>query len=228
MRTAAQERQLDEARKNVSSPSARAKLSASLKRRHRENPELMRRGIAAMQSPEARKKAADALRRPVEQRFEEKVSPEPNSGCWLWIGSADRLGYGQLRVEGRAVLATHVSLELAGRPRPWPTACARHKCDNPNCVNPDHLEWGTLSDNAQDSLKRGRANLSGLAFGHAAMRASYESRAIKPCDHCGIDYRATWAQIRRNRNFFCSSTCSVAWQKATYTGRAIKSWSAAA
>lgn len=76
MRTAAQVHQLNEARKNISSPAARAKLSASLKRRHRESPELMRRGIAAMQSPEARKKAAEAQRRP-----EQLVDRDPCPRC---------------------------------------------------------------------------------------------------------------------------------------------------
>lgn len=228
MRSEAQMEQLAAAqRASHTSPEAKAKRSAAMRRRLTD-PAIIAALIASSHTPEANAKRANSLRRPVADRFHAKVTIEPNSGCWLWLGSADANGYGQMRVEGRGKLATHVSLELAGRPRPWPTACARHKCDNPSCVNPHHLEWGTLKDNSQDSLKRGRADLSGLAIGHAAMQASYESRAIKPCDHCGIEYRATWPQIRRNRNFFCSSACSISWQKATYTGRSIKSWTAGA
>lgn len=94
------------------------------------------------------------------ERFEAKFIPEPNSGCWLWFGSIDRKGYGQIRMpgkvgEGRLRYATHVSLELAGRPLPdglW----ALHHCDMPACVNPDHLFAGTQLDNQQDSLRKGR------------------------------------------------------------------------
>lgn len=226
MRSEAQLRQLQSARAaRRASPTASAKQSTSMKRRWQEKPEAWGKARIASQTPEARAKRANSLRRPLETRFWSKVSPEPNSGCWLWLGSAHRLGYGQLRVEGRAVLATHVSLQLAGRPRPFPEACARHKCDNPNCVNPDYLEWGTLKDNTQDSIKRGRANLEGLKLGHARMQASKAERPWLACEQCGKPHQPERWQLRKNKNFFCSAPCSIAWQKATYTGRPISSWS---
>lgn len=225
MKTPAQVRQWADYRAKGQTPEVRAQLSESLKRRHRETPEVMLRGITAMHSPEARRKAADGLRRPLQVRFDRHVSIEPNSGCWLWTGSALRLGYGQMRVDGKCVLATHVSLLLAGRPRPSPGACARHKCDNPYCVNPDHLEWGTLKDNSRDSIERGRADFSGLAAGHAAMRALRAQRPTLTCDHCGNQFTRPQGQLKGRKNLFCSSACSIAWQKAAYTGRPIASWS---
>lgn len=118
-----------------------------------------------LHSASTRKKAAGSLRVPIEVRFYKYASPEPNSGCWLWIGACDTHNYGQLRINKTCRYATHVSLELSGRPRPSPDHVARHKCDNSNCVNPDHLEWGTQKQNVADSIERGRANMSGLESG---------------------------------------------------------------
>ena len=120
------------------------------------SPDGIARRIAASHTPEANAKRAESLRRPLNVRFWRYVSPEPNSGCWLWIGSCDSRHYGQLRVDDRLRFATHISLILEGRPRPFPDACAMHKCDNPNCVNPDHLRWGTRKENQQDMAVKGR------------------------------------------------------------------------
>lgn len=58
-------------------------------------------------------------------------------------------------------MASHVVLELTGRPRPdidgYHGAVARHTCDNPRCCNPRHLEWGTQGDNVTDMARRRRA-----------------------------------------------------------------------
>lgn len=91
----------------------------------------------------------------LETRFWSHVSPEPNSGCWLWDGPVDDFGYGRLR-EGRDKIRAHqLSARLHGRALPngliW-----RHCCDMPGCVNPDHLVSGTLGDNNRDRMERGR------------------------------------------------------------------------
>lgn len=75
--------------------------------------------------------------------------------CWPWKGSRRRNGYGRLERDGRGVAATHVALELDGRPL-GPGQYALHRCDNPPCVNPAHLYAGDSKDNALDMLARGR------------------------------------------------------------------------
>lgn len=95
----------------------------------------------------------------LESRFWAFVHPEPNSGCWLWTGFLDRDGYGKIRLGGRdspIKPATHVSLSLYSTP--VPEGCiACHRCDNPPCVNPDHLFVGTQLDNVYDCIVKGRS-----------------------------------------------------------------------
>jgi transposase len=91
----------------------------------------------------------------LELRFQRQFVPEPNSGCWLWTGSVNANQYATIAYTGKCRLASHVSLILVGRPLA-PGMCALHRCDNPPCVNPDHLFPGTRLDNNRDCIAKGR------------------------------------------------------------------------
>jgi hypothetical protein len=86
------------------------------------------------------------------------VNPEANA-CWLWTGSTDGHGYGQIASEiqfGSPVKTHRASWELAyGEPIP-PGMFVCHKCDTPACVRPSHLFVGTAADNMNDCSKKGR------------------------------------------------------------------------
>lgn len=101
---------------------------------------------------------------PLEERFWRHVYPDPNCGCWLWDGSCNGHGYGQIRVKGKNRTATRVSWELFKGKIPDGMHLL-HRCDFPPCVNPDHLFLGTHRDNIHDALAKGRMNLSGLELG---------------------------------------------------------------
>jgi hypothetical protein len=82
--------------------------------------------------------------------------PEPNSGCWLWIGStSNRFGYGRVSQNRRERLAHRLSYLAHNGPIPLDMHVL-HRCDVAICVNPDHLFLGTLKDNVQDCLSKGR------------------------------------------------------------------------
>ena len=88
-------------------------------------------------------------------RIEESSIPEPNSGCWLWLGGTTPKGYGMLRVDGVMRRAHRVSY-AAYNDEPIGDLHVLHKCDNPTCVNPDHLFLGTNQDNVDDRVRKGR------------------------------------------------------------------------
>lgn len=92
--------------------------------------------------------------------------PEPNSGCWLWLGSIiPTTGYGRIGL--RSEPAHRASFEAHGGAIPAGLVL-RHRCDNPACVNPDHLEPGTHADNVADCVRRGR-NARGSRNRHAVL-----------------------------------------------------------
>lgn len=94
------------------------------------------------------------------RRFMVRIPRLPSKECWNWPGFTDPNGYGQVVLDG-AVHKTHrVSWVLHNGPIP-PSGMIRpysirHKCDNPTCVNPNHLFIGTDRDNALDATCKGR------------------------------------------------------------------------
>lgn len=67
------------------------------------------------------------------------VSPEPNTGCWLWTGTTNALGYGRVTMAGQSMAAHRASFVAFRGPIPAGLELD-HLCRNPSCVNPAHLE----------------------------------------------------------------------------------------
>ena len=89
----------------------------------------------------------------VEERFWSKVNKGP--GCWEWQAATDQDGYGRLTVQ-RINLRVHTLSYIMKYGPIEKEICVLHHCDNPPCVNPEHLFLGTKKDNKHDSMKKGR------------------------------------------------------------------------
>lgn len=71
--------------------------------------------------------------------------------CWLWNGVKDDSGYGLLCIDSNRSRAHRYSYTIHNGLIPK-GLLVRHSCDNPSCVNPDHLSLGTHKDNKMDSI----------------------------------------------------------------------------
>jgi endogenous inhibitor of DNA gyrase (YacG/DUF329 family) len=78
--------------------------------------------------------------------FDRRWMPEPNSGCWLWVGAVDGKGYAVIGVDGQSMPAHRHSYERKKGPIPEGLVID-HLCRVPSCVNPDHLEPVTNREN---------------------------------------------------------------------------------
>lgn len=82
-----------------------------------------------------------------------------NEDCIEWPGSRLAEGYGYFRTPqkdgSKGILAHRFIYEVIHGPIP-DDLVVRHTCDNPPCVNPEHLLLGTQANNVQDMMDRGR------------------------------------------------------------------------
>lgn len=89
----------------------------------------------------------------LENRFLKYVNKTDT--CWLWIGYKNNKGYGMISIKNKPYLSHRLSYELFKGNIP-DNLFIRHKCDVRNCVNPEHLEYGTNQDNVNDMIERNR------------------------------------------------------------------------
>lgn len=101
-----------------------------------------------------RGQARPERRRDFGELIQTKSIPEPMSGCWIWLGTLSKEGYPQSGVRGE-----HFAHRVSHRHFKGPIPAGfhvDHKCFTPSCVNPDHLEAVTPTENLKRSHRRRR------------------------------------------------------------------------
>ena len=89
-------------------------------------------------------------------KHRDKIAFAGPDDCWLWTAATNPDGYGKVKVCGRARLASREAYKAIHGIGSADGLVVRHKCDNPACVYPAHLELGTKADNSRDMTERDR------------------------------------------------------------------------
>jgi hypothetical protein len=121
-----------------------------------------------------------------EKRAQEflKLVERKATGCHEWIGSKFQSGYGAVNWAGKKWRAHRLSYTLFVGPIPS-EGQVLHRCDNPKCVNPNHLFLGDPKANAQDRTKKGRNNAECGERRHSSKLDESKVRAIRQLFHSG-------------------------------------------
>lgn len=129
--------------------------------------------------------------------------------CWIWTGVRHQRGYGVVRMNGKSVRAPRLSLMLfrfEGREIPSEMQVL-HTCDNPSCVNPEHLFLGTHADNMADKKAKNRQSRTGNGFNrktHCPKGHPYNEentihwKTYRYCRICSREHKRAYKKRYRN------------------------------
>lgn len=113
---------------------------------------------------------------PMPERFWAYTKRE--GSCLLWTGAINKKGYGSMMLNGKVQTSSRIAYKLSFGEIPdglW----VLHHCDNPLCMEPDHLFLGTHQDNMTDRDRKNRGNgISKTSRGEGNIKAKLTERDI--------------------------------------------------
>jgi len=131
------------------------------------------------------------------------------TNCVEWVGSKNARGYGHKKSKEGKIIKVH--REVFERHHGYLPPVVRHTCDNPSCINIEHLVGGTQKDNVRDCIERGRrADITGERNSNAVLtepdvldirkRLSAGEKQTEIAKKYGIDAR-TVSHIKMRRRW---------------------------
>lgn len=142
-----------------------------------------------------------------QNRFWRLVDVGNPDDCWLWFGCKTRAGYGRVMIGGQRKLAHRWALQLA-TDQESAGLNALHSCDNPACVNPRHLRWGTQLENINDRVNRCR---NGAALGEANGSAKLTDQQVREIRNDWRPSRVISAEYGVSQTMVCKIRTGKAW-----------------
>lgn len=121
--------------------------------------------------------------RSLDARLWKRIDKNGPTGCWIWTGGVNVHGYGQIMENGKNLRVHRVVWERLVGPIPSGMILC-HACDWPPCCNPAHMFVGTMQDNTQDMMQKGRNANGSLASEVRAERLA--ATKAKVCPRCEV------------------------------------------
>lgn len=175
----------------------------------------------------ARKRGLPTM--PLRERLLSKIKVNPITDCWEWQGSTKGMGYGYTiigsRKDGtRRTASTHrlAYEEWKGEIPNGYFVC--HKCDNPRCINPEHLFVGTRQDNIDDRERKGR-NI--VKFGEDKSNSKLTMKDVKDARweraYKGTTYQALADKYGVGKHTIMNAIKGKTWKCVSYMPKAPSS-----
>jgi hypothetical protein len=144
------------------------------------------------------------------QWLQDKIQPEPMSGCWLWTGNTNGRGYGRVYLGARRQpLAHRVVYELTRGSVPIGLELD-HRCRVTLCVNPDHLDAVSHAVNIGRALQHGPLPRSTCQRGHSMEKARIRTKHGRPYRLCRVCMNIAKRAARvRLKEFSCEASSPV-------------------
>ena len=132
-----------------------------------------------------------------ERKFEDKI--EKTDSCWIFNGAKSSKGYGSVRTrQPRKMVGAHILAYQKWIGQVDEGMHVLHSCDNPSCVNPEHLGLGTNADNVVDKCEKNRQAKS-FKIPHTKLTRNdaesirnlyFSSKTIGSKKRTGVSYRS--------------------------------------